>query len=149
MFRKQNVAAISHPSLLIDCWQSYQDEQNLCSQWTGHSLQNAHLQTKKPLKGGPMLRKGRQEDIKIKIIIVSTDWWIVVRISAAALFVTNAAGRWASWCGFLVHSPPPPHYSSFLQNIVVMRSIPVTTGNRTQTFRQVPSLIESSQHKCS
>jgi hypothetical protein len=32
-----------------------------CSQWTGHSLQNAHFQTKKPLKGGPMLRKEWQE----------------------------------------------------------------------------------------
>jgi hypothetical protein len=33
---------------------------------TGHPLQNAHFQTKKPLKGGPMLRKERQEGKKIE-----------------------------------------------------------------------------------
>jgi hypothetical protein len=33
----------------------------LCSQWTGHPLRNAHFQTKKPPKGGPILRKERQE----------------------------------------------------------------------------------------
>jgi hypothetical protein len=50
-------AAISHPSLLTACQMalavSSGSSKNLCGQWTGHSLQNAHLPTRKPSGWNP------------------------------------------------------------------------------------------------
>jgi hypothetical protein len=54
-------AVISHPSFLNACQMalavSSGSSKNLCGQWAGHSLQNAHLPTRKPSGWNPKRRR--------------------------------------------------------------------------------------------